>query len=128
MAGGGGRRNGGGGRAGAAQGAGGGGGGGGSGGGGGAPPGAEFTPVVCRGVVDEDASLRVGPRARSEMGITKNGGLVVSPLRLEGGGSALVLRGWAPDTWQASEAPPTPGEAPGGGGGGGGGGGALKVF
>ena len=100
---------------------------------GGASPGAEFTPVVCRGVLDEDASLRVGPRARSEMGITKNGGLVVSPLRLEGGGSALVLRGWAPDTWHASEAPPTPGGVPragagaGGGGEGGGGGGGGRA-
>lgn len=90
-------------------------------GGGGASPGAEFTPVVCRGVLDEGTSLRVGPRARSEMGITKNGGLVVSPLRLEGGGSALVLRGWAPDTWHASEASPAPEGVPGGGGGGGGG-------
>ena len=80
--------------------------------------GAEFTPVVCRGVLEGGSSLRVGPRARSEMGITKSGGLVVSPLRLEGGGAALLLRGWAPDSWREATAAAPRNAGDGGGGGG----------
>ena len=63
----------------------------------GPPP--EFTPVVMRGRMQPDRSLRIGPRVRSAMGVTKSGHHLVTPLRMDGGGEVLLNRGWVPEGW-----------------------------
>jgi cytochrome oxidase assembly protein ShyY1 len=59
--------------------------------------------VRLRGRLDMARAAFVGPRARSAMGETHVGYLVVAPLvRPDGGAAALVVRGWAPAAWRAA--------------------------
>lgn len=71
------------------------------------------TEVV--GELELEKTARVGPRARVVRGVTTSGSLIVTPVRLRGekegkggwfgrraeadGGRALLVRGWAPDSW-----------------------------
>jgi surfeit locus 1 family protein len=63
----------------------------------------DHTRVRLRGRLDMARAAFVGPRARSAMGETHVGYLVVAPLvRPDGGAAALVVRGWAPAPWRAA--------------------------
>ena len=86
--------------------------------GGGTP---EYARASVAGELDLERTARVGPRARSVCGVTVPGSLIVTPVRLKrerrswgwlgGRGArddgaaapaaetALLLRGWAPDSW-----------------------------
>lgn len=58
--------------------------------------------VRWEGEYEHDKSMFVGPRARSSMGVTEQGWLLVTPVRsLDGKRAVLVRRGWVPDTWRA---------------------------
>ncbi|EFN55425.1 hypothetical protein CHLNCDRAFT_134584 [Chlorella variabilis] len=67
------------------------------------PP--EYVRVAAKGVMDHGASQYVGPRTRQIAGVSKQGFLVMTPLRQEGSGRAvLVNRGWVPAEWREAEA------------------------
>ena len=80
----------------------------------------EYARASVAGELDLEGTARVGPRARSVCGVTVPGSLIVTPVRLKrekrSGGwfggrgprdnasvppaeTALLLRGWAPDSW-----------------------------
>ncbi|EXB25597.1 Surfeit locus protein 1 [Morus notabilis] len=66
----------------------------------------EFRKVICRGVLDENKSIFVGPRSRSISGVTENGYYVITPLlpipndQDSVQSPILVNRGWVPRTWK----------------------------
>jgi surfeit locus 1 family protein len=75
----------------------------------------EYQRVTVRGRMDDSRSAFVGPRPRSQMGVTELGYLVVTPVFLDEGDlerknspqietrqaprAVMVLRGWAPVEW-----------------------------
>lgn len=59
----------------------------------------EYQRVTVTGRMDPSHSAFVGPRPRSQMGVTELGYLVVTPIILEHGKAVMVLRGWAPVEW-----------------------------
>jgi len=71
----------------------------------GAPVPEEYQPVRATGRYDHSKAQYIGPRARSAMGTTERGALVVTPLYdPRTGRGVLVLRGWVPDAWKAGPA------------------------
>ncbi|KAL4420297.1 hypothetical protein ABPG77_001387 [Micractinium sp. CCAP 211/92] len=64
------------------------------------PP-AEYRRVVVEGVFDHSRSQFVGPRTRTIAGSAKQGYLLVTPLRQDGSGRAVMVnRGWVPAEWR----------------------------
>jgi len=74
------------------------------------PAGREWTPVSARGTYAADETVLVRNRPRNG----SYGYLVLVPLRLEGGGTVLVDRGWIPNgaTGEAPGAVPVPPAGP----------------
>ncbi|KAK9815229.1 hypothetical protein WJX72_000329 [[Myrmecia] bisecta] len=61
----------------------------------------EYTRVTCRGELQHDKSVFLGPRPRTVMGTSTPGYVVITPLRAPDWGRAvLVARGWAPAEWR----------------------------
>ncbi|KAL3696650.1 hypothetical protein R1sor_010726 [Riccia sorocarpa] len=58
--------------------------------------GLEYRKVICEGVYDKNKSLYVGPRARSDFGVTQKGYYLITPL-ITGRGDQ---RGWVPSGYK----------------------------
>ncbi|KAL4428536.1 hypothetical protein ABPG75_002625 [Micractinium tetrahymenae] len=66
---------------------------------------AEYRRVVVEGAFDHARSQYVGPRTRTIAGSAKQGFLLITPLRQEGSGRAVMVnRGWVPAEWRQDAA------------------------
>lgn len=68
----------------------------------------EYKRVQCQGVFAEEKSIFLGPRGRTNHGVTERGYFLITPLfPVEGDNSnvqvpVLVNRGWVPGSWRDS--------------------------